>query len=115
MGDQASRLASQIRTGSQKVADEASHVAREARQYVTSHPVSSGLTTLGLGLAAGYLLYQWLKPEPTPRQRALSLLEDIRESLGEIAASSVESARDGAGAVKRGAGSVADTIRHLFS
>jgi hypothetical protein len=124
VSEQAGRIASDLRERSQKVAKEASHLAHEMKDTVTRHPVASALTTVGLGLLIGYAFYEMLKPRPTPAQRALSMLADIRESLSEFGSASADYAKDatisGSKAMKRGMGAVADSrlahqLRDLFA
>jgi ElaB/YqjD/DUF883 family membrane-anchored ribosome-binding protein len=135
VGGQASRLASEIRERSHKVADEATqmagkmkheaaHMANEVKGCVQRHPLASALTTIGLGVAIGFAVHQLLKPRATPRQRAMSLLSDIRESMAELASTSAEYAKDatrhGSKAMKRGMDAMSDSraanqLRHLFS
>jgi hypothetical protein len=124
VSEQAGRIASDIRERSQKVAKEASHLAHEVKDTVVRHPMASALTTIGLGLVIGYAFYEMLKPRPTPAQRALNLLGDIRESIADLGSASADYARDatrsGSKAMKRGMGAVADSrlahqLRDLFA
>jgi hypothetical protein len=124
VSEQAGRIASDLRERSQKVAKEASHLAHEMKDTVVRHPMASAFTTIGLGLIIGYAFYEMLKPRPTPAQRALSLLGDIRESLSELGSASADYAKDatrsGSKAVKRGMGAMADSrlahqLRDLFA
>jgi hypothetical protein len=124
VSEQAGRVASGIREKSQQVAKEASHLAHEVKDTMVRHPMASAVTTIGLGLVIGYAFYEMLKPRPTPAQRALSLLGDIRESLGEFGSASADYAKDatrsGTKAMRRGMGAVADSriahqLRDLFA
>jgi hypothetical protein len=124
VSEQAGRIASDIRERSQKVAQEASHLAHEVKETVVRHPMASALTTIGLGLVIGYAFYEMLKPRPTPAQRALNLLGEIRESIADLGSASADYARDatrsGSKAMKRGMGAVADSrlvhqLRDLFA
>jgi hypothetical protein len=124
MSEQAGRIASDLRERSQKMAQEASHLAHEVKETVVRHPMASALTTIGLGLAIGYAFYEMLKPRPTPAQRALNLLGDIRESLFDLGSASADYAKDatrsGSKAVRRGMGAMADSrlahqLRDLFA
>src|SRR5689334_11096945 len=124
VSEQAGRIAADLRERSQQVAKEASHLAHEVKDTVVRHPMASALTTIGLGLAIGYAFYEMLKPRPTPAQRAMSLLGDIRESLADLGCASADYARDatrsGSKAMKRGMGAMADSrlahqLRDLFA
>lgn len=124
VSEQAGRIASDLRERSQKVAKEASHLAHEVKDTMVRHPMASAITTIGLGLVIGYAFYEMLKPRPTPAQRALNLLGDIRESLSEFGSASADYAKDatrsGSKAMKRGMGAVADSriahqLRDLFA
>jgi len=124
VSEQAGRVASSVRERSQQMAKEATHLAHEMKDTVVRHPTASALTTIGLGLVIGYALYEMLKPRPTPAQRALNLLGDIRDSLSELGCASADYAKDatrsGTKAMKRGMGAVADSrmahqLRDLFA
>ena len=52
--------------------------------YVRQHPGGTLLAAAGLGLL-GYLVARALTPPPTPRNRAVRLLEDIQHRLAELA------------------------------
>jgi hypothetical protein len=88
------------------------------------HPVMAALTTVGVGCAVGIVARELLTPPPTPRHRALQLLEDIQSRLTEFAEPAYDRAShladDGVSAVKRGLDSVSHSklgsrISHFFS
>lgn len=84
---------------------------------IRRHPIAAALATLGLGCVIGVVARELLTPPP--RQRAMQLLEDIQARLAEYAEPAGRRighlAEDGAGAVKRGLHSVADSkLGHRF-
>ena len=85
--------------------------ATECQNYVRQHPAGALLIAAGLGLAV-VVVARALTPPPSPRNRAMQLLEDIQDRLAELAqpahdrASSL--AEGGAGALSRGVDSIGD-------
>ena len=110
-----------LSTGSR---DAMSTMIRDCTDWVRTHPLASVLAVTGLGVAVGVAIYEMAKPNPTPRQRAMNILKDIRESLANLAEPTAEYAtqlgKDGKKAAKKGMHAVADSklvgqLRHLFS
>jgi hypothetical protein len=104
--------------------DAMSTMIRDGMEWVRSHPLASVLAVTGLGVAVGVAIYEMAKPNPTPKQRAMNILKDIRESLADLAEPATEYAsalgKDGKKAAKKGMHAVADSklmgqLRHLFS
>ncbi|MDB6004084.1 MAG: hypothetical protein JWR15_1071 [Prosthecobacter sp.] len=96
----------------------------QLESMVRRHPVVAALATVGFGCAVGIVARELLAPPPTPKQRALQLLEDIQNRLAEFAEPAYERASDladdGVSAVKRGLHSAASSrlgsrLSHLFS
>jgi ElaB/YqjD/DUF883 family membrane-anchored ribosome-binding protein len=77
----------------------------ETDDYVRRNPGTALLIAVGTGLALG-LLVRALRPEPTPRNRAVQLLKDIESKLRDITEPALqkatEFASDGATAVQEG-------------
>jgi hypothetical protein len=104
--------------------DAMSTMMRDGMDWVRAHPLASILAVTGLGVAVGVAIYEMAKPSPSPKQRAMNILKDIRESLADLAEPAGEYAsqltKDGKKAAKRGLHAVADSnlvgqLRHLFS
>lgn len=91
---------------------------------IRRHPVCAALATVGFGCAVGIVARELLMPPPSPKHRALQLLEDIQHRLAEFAEPAYDRAshlaEDGVSAVKRGLHSAASSklgsrLSHLFS
>lgn len=91
---------------------------------IRRHPFAAALATLGFGCAVSLVARELLTPPPSPKQRALQLLEDIQSRLAEIAEPAYDRAIDladeGVSTVKSGLDSVSSSrlgsrLRHLFS
>jgi hypothetical protein len=91
---------------------------------IRRYPVMAALATVGFGCAVGVAARALLTPAPTPKNRALQLLEDIQNRLTEFAEPAYERATDladeGRHAVKQGLHSLTESrlgnrLRHLFS
>lgn len=91
---------------------------------IRRHPVAAAMATVGLGCAIGMVAREMLTPPPSPKHRALQLLEDIQCRLAELAEPAYDRANDladdGLSAVKRGLHSVGESrlgtrLSHLFS
>ncbi|MDB6138165.1 MAG: hypothetical protein JWO94_1237 [Verrucomicrobiaceae bacterium] len=63
--------------------EKASNVAHQVEDYVREKPLNALCMAAGLGLAM-VVLVRALTPPPTPRSRAVALLEDIQERLAEL-------------------------------
>jgi hypothetical protein len=96
----------------------------QIESLIRRHPVVAALATVGFGCAIGIVARGFLTPPPTPKHRALQLLEDIQDRLAELAEPAYDRAThltdDGISAVKRGLHSVScsklgSRIGHLFS
>lgn len=96
----------------------------QIESMIRRHPVVAALATVGFGCAVGIVARELLAPPPTPKQRALQLLEDIQARLAEFAEPAYDRAShladDGMDAVKRGLHSAASSklgsrLSHLFS
>jgi hypothetical protein len=57
-----------------------SQCCAEVDAYVRRNPATALLVAVGAGLAIG-LIVRALQPEPSPRQRAFRLLEDLEDRL----------------------------------
>lgn len=101
-------------------ADTCAHV----EDLIRHHPVVTTLASLGIGCALGMAIRELLTPPPTPKQRAVQLLEDIQGRLSELVdpaydrLSSLTS--DGVDAMKSGYDTVSESpwanrLKHLFS
>jgi hypothetical protein len=104
--------------------DSLNTMVRDGMEWVRSHPLASVLAVTGLGVAVGVAIYEMAKPAPTPKQRAVNILKEIRDSLANLAEPTAEYAtqlgKDGKKAAKKGMHAVADSklmgqLRHLFS
>lgn len=102
----------------------AASFAGQVEGMIRRHPLMAALATVGFGCAVGIAARALLTPPPSPRQRVLSLLEDIQERLSEFAEPAYERVSDLADesrdAMKHGLHSLADSkiasrLRHLFS
>ena len=96
----------------------------QLESMIRRHPFTAALATLGFGCAVSLVARELLAPPPTPKQRALQLLEEIQNRLAEIAEPAYDRASDladeGVHTVKRGLDSVGSSklgsrLRHLFS
>lgn len=96
----------------------------QLESLIRRHPFAAALTTLGFGCAVSLVARELLAPPPSPKQRALQLLEDIQNRLTEIAEPAYDRASDladeGVSTVKRRLDSVSSSklgsrLRHLFS
>lgn len=63
--------------------EKAVNVAHQVEDYVREKPLNALCMAAGLGLAV-VVLVRALTPPPTPRSRAVALLEDIQERLAEL-------------------------------
>ena len=63
--------------------EKATNVAHQVEDYVREKPLNALCMAAGLGLAM-VVLARALTPAPTPRSRAVALLEDIQERLAEL-------------------------------
>lgn len=96
----------------------------QIESLIRRHPVAAAMATVGFGCAVGIVARGFLAPPPTPKHRALQLLEDIQDRLSELAEPAYDRAShltdDGISAVKRGLHSVScsklgSRLGHLFS
>lgn len=96
----------------------------QLESLIRRHPFTAALATLGIGCAVSLVARELLAPPPSPKQRALQLLEDIQSRLAEIAEPAYDRASDladeGVSSVKRGLDSLGSSrlgsrLRHLFS
>ncbi len=99
-------------------------VISQVEDLIRRHPVVAALATVGFGCAVGVAARALLVPPPTPKNRALQLLEDIQTRLADFAEPAYERAsdlaQDGRHAVKQGLESLTESrlgsrLRHLFS
>ncbi|WP_395746953.1 hypothetical protein [Prosthecobacter sp.] len=91
---------------------------------IRRHPVAAAMATVGFGVAVGIVAREFLAPPPSPKHRAVQLLEDIQHRLAELAEPAYDRAShladDGIDAVKRGVHSISSSrlgsrLCHLFS
>ncbi len=96
----------------------------QIESLIRRHPFVAAMATVGFGCAVGIVARGFLTPPPSPKHRALQLLEDIQDRLSELAEPAYDRAShltdDGLSAVKRGLHSVSSSklgsrIGHLFS
>ena len=96
----------------------------QIENFFRHNPVVASLATVGFGCAVCIVARELLTPPPSPKQRALQLLEDIQSRLTEFSEPAYDRAShladDGIGAVKRGLHSASSSrlgsrISHLFS
>ncbi|MDB6119913.1 MAG: hypothetical protein JWO08_3694 [Verrucomicrobiaceae bacterium] len=89
--------------------EKCSTVAHQVEDYVREKPLNALCMAAGLGLGLT-LLVRALTPPPTPRSRAVALLEDIQERLAELTHPALERGAalldDGAQAVGNRIGSM---------
>jgi hypothetical protein len=59
---------------------------RDAERWVRHHPVASALALLGVGIAVGAAIREFLKPDaPTPEQERLrGILDDLEASIAAL-------------------------------
>ena len=102
----------------------ASNITEQVEGLIRRYPVIAALATVGFGCAVGVAARALLTPPPTPKNRALQLLEDIQVRLADFAEPAYERATDladeGRSAVKHGLHSLTESrlgtrLRHLFS
>lgn len=96
----------------------------EVENFVRKHPVWAVAATVGIGYAVGLLARELLTPPPPPKNRALRMLEDIQERLGDFLGPAYDRAShyvdDGLSAAKSGVHSLGDMklgnrIKQFFS
>lgn len=98
-------------------------ITDQVEGLIRRYPVMATLATVGFGCAVGVAARALLSPPPTPRNRALQLLEDIQGRLTEFAEPAYERATgladEGRHAVKEGLHSLSESrlanrLKHLF-
>jgi len=96
----------------------------QLERLIRRHPLGAAMAAVGLGCAIGVISREWLSPPPSPKQRAVQLLEDIQNQLMELAHPAYDRASDladeGISSLKRGMQSVSGStlgcrLRGLFS
>ena len=96
----------------------------QIESLIRRHPLAAGLATVGIGCAIGLVARDLLMPPPSPRNRILSLLEEIQDRLHEYADPVYDRAShladDGVKAAKHGLDSARSSklgsrLSHLFS
>lgn len=96
----------------------------QMEDLIRRHPMAAVLASLGVGCTVGLAARELLSPPPTPKQRALNLLEDIQERLAAFAEPVAEQAshlaEETADAMQRGLHSTVESslgqrLRSLFS
>ncbi|WP_395740908.1 hypothetical protein [Prosthecobacter sp.] len=111
-------------TDEETPASQGTRILSNMESLIRRHPVAAALTTLGFGCAVGIVARDLLTPQPTPRDRAMQLLEEIQSRLTEFAEPAYDRAShladDGVSAVKRGLhavshSSLASRLSNLFS
>lgn len=112
------------RVATQKAGAACSTTTHEVESLVRQHPVWAVVATVGVGYAVGMLVRELLTPPPTPKNRALRVLEDIQSRLSDLVTPAYERAShyadDGMSAVKSGVNSLNDLhlgnrIKKFFS
>jgi hypothetical protein len=105
-------------TVEEPIREQVADYCAEADNYVRRNPGTSLLVAIGTGLALG-LLVRALRPEPTPRNRAVQLLRDIESKLREITEPAIqrasELASDGASAVQEGLHTGSTEMKRAFA
>lgn len=96
----------------------------QLESLIRRHPFSAALAAVGFGCAIGVISRECLIPSPSPRHRALQVLEDIERQLMELANPAYDRASDladeGMSTLKRGMQSISGSklscrLRSLFS
>ncbi len=89
----------------------------DVEQYVRRNPTSTILIAAAIGLGIA-VLARALRPEPTPRDRAARLLEDleerIRDAVSPVFRQASSLASNGAGAVQHGVHSGEAKVERLI-
>lgn len=79
---------------------------RHIESLIRRHPLVAAMTIAGIGCALGIAAREWLAPPPSPKSRALHLLEDIQTRLAELVEPAYDRAADladeGLSTMKRG-------------
>jgi len=68
----------------QEIIREAPMTVHHLEEFIRKHPIGAAFGAVGLGCVLGVLVREMLTPEPTARDRAMSVLEDIKERLTDL-------------------------------
>ena len=89
---------------------EAPRTVHHLEEFIRKHPIGAALGAIGLGCVLGAVVREMLTPEPTAKERAMGVLEDIQARLAEfmepVSDRVSKYAEDGMDAIQNGVHSV---------